>query len=137
VAVRSDALYAFFKTTCPTCELAWPYLDRIRKIGESGRFSVVAVSQDDPETTAAFYRDLDIDVPTLYDPEPWEASEAAGLTNVPAFFLVGRDGLIRDSAVGFEKHKMEEFAARAADLAGRPATALFSPGENVPAMKPG
>jgi peroxiredoxin len=132
-----EVLYAFFKTTCPTSELAWPYLDRVRKIGEGGGLSVLAVSQDDPEMTARFYEDLGVAIPTLYDREPWEASEAVGLTNVPAFLVVGGDGIIRDVAVGFQRHKMEEFAELAADRAGRRGAALFLPGENVPALKPG
>lgn len=132
-----EVLYAFFKTTCPASEFAWPYLDRVRRIGEGGSLSVLAVSQDDPDTTARFYADLNVAIPTLYDPEPWEASEAVGLTNVPAFVVVGRDGVIRDVAVGFQRHKMEEFAELAANRAGRLAQALFSPGESVPALKPG
>ena len=132
-----EVLYAFFKTTCPTTEFTWPYLDRIRRMGEGGGLSVLAVSQDDPETTARFYEDLDVTIPTLYDPDPWEASEAVGLTNVPAFFVVGRDGIIRDAALGFQRHKMEEFAELAADRAGRRGAALFLPGETVPALKPG
>jgi peroxiredoxin len=132
-----EVLYGFFKTTCPTCELAWPYLDRIGKLAEGGGLSVLAVSQDDPEATARFYEDLGVAVPTLYDREPWDASEAVQLENVPTFFLVGRDGIIRDAATGFQRHKMEEFAALAADRAGRHTTALFLPGDDVPAMKPG
>ena len=132
-----EVLYAFFKTTCPASELAWPFLDRVRKIGQGGGLPVVAVSQDDPETTARFYEDLGVAIPTLYDPEPWEASEAVGLTNVPAFFVVAGDGTIRDASVGFQRHKMEEFAELAADRAGRRPAALFLPGENVPALKPG
>jgi peroxiredoxin len=132
-----EFLYGFFKTTCPTSELAWPYLDRVRRIGEGGSLSVVAVSQDDPETTARFYEQFNVAIPTLYDPEPWEASEAVGLTNVPTFFLVGRDRIIRDASVGFQRHKMEEFAELAADRAGRGRVTLFLPGEEVPAWKPG
>lgn len=132
-----ETLYAFFKTTCPTCELAWPYLDRIRGLARGGALSVLAVSQDDPETTGRFYQTLGVSVPTLYDPEPWRASESLGLTNVPTFLLVGKDGVIRDAAVGFQRHKMEEFAGLAARLAGRPAPSLFDPSEEVPAIKPG
>ena len=97
----------------------------------------MAVSQDDPEATARFYRELGVAVPTLYDREPWEASEAVKLENVPTFFVVGKDGVVRDAAIGFQRHKMEEFAALAADSAGRRAAALFLPGDDVPAMKPG
>jgi peroxiredoxin len=132
-----ETLYAFFKTTCPTCELAWPFLDRIRTIGAGGSLSLLAISQDDPQATARFYDDLGVAIPTLYDGEPWAASEAVGLTTVPTFFVVGRDGVVRDAAVGFQRHKMEEFAALAADRAARPAATLFGPGDNVPAIKPG
>jgi peroxiredoxin len=132
-----ETLYAFFKTACHACELAWPYLNRVREIAEGGDLSVLAISQDDPEATKHFYEDLDIAIPTLYDGEPWPASEAAGLTSVPTFFVVGRDGVIRDAVVGFQRHKMEEFAELAADRSGRQSAVLFSPGENVPAMKPG
>jgi peroxiredoxin len=132
-----ETLYGFFKTTCPTCELAWPYFERIRRIGDGGPLSVLAVSQDDPETTRRFNEDLGIQIRTLYDAEPWAASEALGLTIVPTFLVVGASGLVRDSAVGFQRDKMEEFAGLAARLAGRPADPLISPGESVPAWKPG
>ena len=132
-----ETLFAFFKTTCPTCEFAWPFLDRIRKKGEGGSLSLLAVSQDDPMATKRFYEDLGVALPTLYDPEPWAASEAVGLTTVPAFFVVGRDGNVRDAVIGFQRHKMEEFAALAADRAGMKRTALYLPGEKVPAIKPG
>lgn len=98
---------------------------------------MLAVSQDDPETTARFYRDLGIAIPTLYDPEPWAASEALGLESVPTFFVVEPNGVVRGAAIGFQRGKMEEFAGLADRLAGRPAEALFAPGENVPAIKPG
>jgi peroxiredoxin len=134
---RRKTLYGFFKTTCPTCALAWPYLDRIRRLAEGGALSVLAVSQDDPKTTKDFNDRLGVAVRTLYDPEPWRASEALGLAGVPTFLLVDRRGVLRDSAVGFQKHKMEEFAGRAAGSSGRRAPALYSPDEKVPSIKPG
>lgn len=132
-----ETLYAFFKTTCPTSELAWPYLERLRKIGEGGSLTLLAISQDDPMATRRFYEDLGVAIPTLYDAEPWAASEAVGLTTVPAFFLVGRNGNLRDAVIGFQRHKMEEFAALAADRAGGKRTPLYLPGEKVPEIRPG
>jgi hypothetical protein len=79
---------------------------------------------------------MGIGLPTLYDPEPWKASERIGLESVPSFLLVGPDRILEDSAVGFQRHKMEEFAGLAARLARRPAPALFLPGENAPAIRP-
>ncbi len=132
-----ETLYAFFKTTCPTTEMSWPYLERIRRMAEGGALRVVAVSQDSAPETAEFNRRFDVKVETLYDPPPWSASETLGLTNVPAFFMVDGEGTILDNAAGFQKEKMELFAARAAKLAGLPYAGLFRPGENVPPIKPG
>jgi len=134
-----ETLYGFFKTTCPTSELAWPYLERIRGIAEGGPFRVVAVSQDSPAETSAFNDRLGVGVETLYDRDPWRASEALGLENVPTFFLVDGAVRIRDTVVGFQKQKLEELGARAAKGAGRAGSdaSVFAPGERVPALRPG
>lgn len=134
---RGETLYALFKTTCPTCAFAWPYLDRIRSIAEGGALTVLAISQDDRTATDAFNTRLGVKVKTLYDPEPWAASAALGITTVPTFVSVDAGGEIRDAAAGFQRHKMEEFAARAARASGRTVAPLFSPDEDIPAIKPG
>lgn len=132
-----EAVYAFFKTSCPTSELAWPFLERIRGLAEGGGLRVVAVSQDPPEETAAFNRRLGVRVETLHDPEPWPASDAAGVTAVPTLFLVDRERRIRETVVGFQKRKMEELGALAAEKAGRPGRPVFAFDEDVPEMRPG
>jgi len=132
-----ETLYVVFKTTCPTCELTWPYLERIREAAGPGGLRVIAVSQDGPAKTSAFNHRLGARVETVYDPDPWKASDRLGITNVPTFFRVGPDGKIADTVVGFEREKMEEFGRRAASLAGRPYTGVFRPGDHAPALKPG
>lgn len=116
--------------------MAWPYLDRVRKLADGG-LSIWGVSQDDPEATRDFSRRLGVEIATLYDQKPWPASESLEITSVPTFLLVGEDETIRDASEGFQRHKMEEFARLAARLAGRPDPELFGPDEPVPAIKPG
>lgn len=132
-----ETLYGVFKTTCPTCELAWPFLERIGRLAEGGALAVVAVSQDEIGETAAWNRRLGVRLLTLFDDEPWPASEALGIENVPTFLRVGKDGRLLEAVVGFQKQKMQDFAAEAASLAGKAPAQLFQPGENVPAFKPG
>jgi hypothetical protein len=132
-----EKLVAFFHTDCATSEMSWPYLERIRRLAAGGPLRLLAVSQDGVAETRRFNGRARAAVETLFDPPPWRASEALGLAGVPAFFLVGADGRIRERADGFDRAKMEEFAARAAALAGRETAALFSPGESVPAIRPG
>ena len=137
VGPAGETLYAFFKTTCPTCELTWPYLERLRVLAGDGGVAVVAVSQDDPGRTEAFNERLSTRIPTLYDPPPWRASDAVGVTSVPTLFLVA-EGRIRETLMGFEKRKWEDLAVRAA-APGRDGVreALFRPEEKVPALRPG
>jgi peroxiredoxin len=136
VPPAAETLYVFFKTTCPTCELAWPYLERIRRIAGDA-LPVFAVSQDTRPETAEFNERLGVEVGTLYDPPPWSASATLGLTNVPTFFLVGPGGRIRKTVVGFQRPKLEALANRAAKLAGGKSARLFRIGENVPLISPG
>lgn len=132
-----ETLYVVFKTTCPTCALAWPFLERIRRTAEGGRLRVVGISQDDPEATRGFEERLGARVAAAYDAPPYPASEALGVSTVPTFFRVAPDGTVAETVIGFDRARLDAFSKRAADLAGRPASPLFRPGENVPAIKPG
>jgi thiol-disulfide isomerase/thioredoxin len=132
-----ETLYAIFKTTCPTCELTLPYLDRIRQAGDGG-MTVVAVSQDDPARTEAFRERIGAGFRIVYDPEPWPASDRLGVTSVPTLFLVGGDGRIRDTLVGFQKDRMQALAARGARLGGHASVEIFEESDReVPAFKAG
>ena len=132
-----EALISFFHTDCATSEMSLPYLERIRRRAAGGRLRVIAVSQDGPTDTERLLSRFGAEVETLFDPPPWPASRSLGLVGVPVFFLVGEDGRIKERAVGFEKAKMEAFAARAAALADRRPEPLFLPGDSVPAIRPG
>ena len=134
---NGETLYAVFKTTCPTCELAWPYLERIRRIGDGTGLLVVAVAQDDPAKSRAFADRLGTRLETAYDPSPWEASDALGVTSVPTLFRVGGDGVIAETVVGFDRERFRGLARRAAALAGKPPTELFLPSDDAPPIKPG
>ena len=134
--VEGEALYAVFKTTCPTCEFTWPFLDRIRKASPSG-LRILAISQDDPGKTAAFNQRLGVALETAYDLDPWTASDELGVTNVPTLLRVNAKGVVEETIVGFDRARMEALSKRAAALAGRPAAPLFRADEHVPAIKPG
>jgi thiol-disulfide isomerase/thioredoxin len=136
-APAGEMLYGFFKTTCPTCELAWPFFDRIGRAARGGKLTVVAVSQDEPAETDRFNRRLGVELSTVFDPAPCSGSEALGLDTVPTFVRVGADGTVRAILVGFQKQRMEELGVEAAALAGKPAPDIFLPGEVVPLIKPG
>ena len=135
--LSGESLFAFFHTECPTSEMTIPFVARLRRIGEDRGLAVVAVSQDDPESTAAFRERLGVDLPILYDPAPWTASRALGLASVPTFVCVGANGRVDRLVLGLQREKLEAFAERAAALAGRPSRPFFRTDESVPAVRPG
>jgi len=121
-------LVVFFKVTCPTCQLALPYLQRI----EGGALQIYAVSQDDAARTREFMRLFGVHLPMLLDPAAggYPASRAYGVEYVPSLFLVEPGGRISWTAEAFDRRAFEQLAQRA----GRP---MFEPGETVPLYKPG
>jgi len=74
---------------------------------------------------------------TADDADPWKASDALGVTNVPTLFRVGGDGVIAETVVGFDRERFRGLALRAAALVGKPPTELFLPSDNAPPIKPG
>jgi hypothetical protein len=132
-----ETLYVVFKTTCPTCEFTWPYLERLRQSAGSTGLRIVAVSQDPPDKAAAFNARLGSKVETAFDPQPWPASNRLGVDTVPSFFRVTADGKLAETVIGFSRDRMEGLAERAAAAAGEPYQKLFRPGEQVPSTKAG
>ena len=120
-------LVAFFKISCPTCQLTLPILERLK-----GKLPVVGISEDDADSTREFLDYFKITLPVLIDPasDGYAVSAAYGLENVPSMFLIEKDGKISWALSGFHKGELEALAARFG-------MALFGAGDKVPLMKPG
>ena len=130
---RGPVVLAFFKVSCPTCQYALPFLERLHKAYSSKGARVVGVSQNDSRETAAFMKEFGISFPVLLDdPRSYAASNAYGLTNVPSIFWVAQDGEIEVSSVGWVKADFEEINRRMAE-AGKVSTpvTVFKSGEDV------
>jgi peroxiredoxin len=124
-----SALLAFFKISCPVCQLTLPYLDRIHSAG--GR-AIYGISQNDSEDTAGFQRSFGIGFPLLLDSEAggFPASNAFGISTVPTLFLVERDLMISRVVESWSKAEIEWLAARSG-------VTVFREDENVPEWKAG
>src|SRR5215472_16877202 len=85
---RGPVVVAFFKVSCPVCQLAFPYLERIFKAySKDGKFTLVGISQDNAKDTQAFNRQFGVTFPALLDEKKYPVSNAYGLTNVPTIFV--------------------------------------------------
>src|ERR1700754_1566046 len=77
-----EVLLVFFKISCPTCQLALPFLERQHR---SGQLVVYGISQDKADATAAFAKTFGLTFPILLDSAAshYPASNAYGISTVP------------------------------------------------------
>lgn len=129
---RGPVVLAFFKVSCPTCQYAFPYLQRLYKAYGNKGIAILGVSQNDANETAAFAKDFGVTFPLLLDDtRSYPVSNAYGLTNVPTIFWVAQDAEIEVSSVGWVKADFESINRKIAE-AGKVAPALmFRAGEDV------
>ena len=122
-------LLAFFKVTCPVCQLTMPFLERLHA---SGGIEICGISQNDPADTREFNTYFSATFPTLLDSEDddFPVSNLYGISSVPTMFLVEPDGIISRVIEGWNRKDMEALSA----IAGTP---LFRSADNVPAWKAG
>src|SRR5258705_5702696 len=129
---KGPVIAAFFKVSCPVCQYAFPYLERVYKAHGGKNITFVAISQDDKPNTASFLKQFGVTFPTLLeDPNGYAISNAYGLTNVPTWFLIGQDGEIEMSSVGWAKKEVEDLNTRLAELQQTSPRLLFQAGEDV------
>ena len=135
---RGPVLAAFFKVSCPVCQFAFPYVERIYKAYGNRNVSIVGISQNDKKDTAAFIKEYGLTFPVLLDDmRTYPVSNAYGLTNVPSIFWIAQDGEIELSSVGWLKKDIDEINRRAAETTGNSFKPVFRAGEDVADFRAG
>ncbi len=119
-------LVVFLETDCPTCWLSVSYLNKLAKQS----ISVFGISQDDAALTRRFVEQAPVAFPVEVD-HGLRLSRAYDPVAVPAFFLIGGDGRVIRSHIGFDKDEMN---AVAAELGCEP---VADPYDGAPKSKPG
>jgi peroxiredoxin len=131
---HGPVVLAFFKVTCPVCQYAMPFVERLHHAHPKAQ--VIGVSQHPKKETGMFVREYGITFPVLLDlQDKFPASNAYGLTNVPTIFLVSPDGDIEVSCVGWNRKDLEEIHRRLAGAHSSPP--IFHRGEDVADSKAG
>ena len=135
---RGPVLAIFFKISCPVCQFAVPYFERLYKAYGKRGVTIVGISQDSKKDTEEFIRQYGITFPVVLDEKPtYPVSNAYGLTNVPTIFWIASDGEIELSSVGWSRQDLEQINAKLAEAAGTNVTPLFRAGEDVPDFRAG
>lgn len=129
IAANGPALIAFFKISCPVCQLTFPFIERIHT---PAKLPVYGISQNDADDTRGFAQRFGVNFPVLLDTKQsgFAISNAFGISSVPTMFLIERDGTISRVFVGWRKQEIDWLAAKAG-------VSAFRKGENLPEWKAG
>jgi len=123
---------AFFKVSCPTCQYALPFLERLYQAYKRAGVTLAGVSQNDAKDTAAFAKQFGVTFPMLLDQgHTYAVSNAYGLTNVPTIFWIAQDGEIEVSSVGWVKADFEQINRKMAQAGKSTPATMFLPGDDV------
>lgn len=129
---RGPVVLAFFKVSCPTCQYAFPFLERLHKAYAQNGVKLVGVSQNSAKETAGFAKEFGVTFPILLDEiGKYPVSNAYGLTNVPTSFWIAQDGEIEVSSVGWVKADFAEINSKMAEAGKTTPALLFKAGEDV------
>jgi len=129
---------AFFKISCPVCQMAFPFFERLYQAYRGKNVRVIGISQDSAADTAGFAKQFEITFPlALDDTKKYPASNAYGLTNVPTLFLVAPGGKIEISSVAWSRDDLQKVSDHFAAVTGAAKRELVHASDNVPAYKPG
>ncbi|MGB6631210.1 MAG: TlpA disulfide reductase family protein [Terriglobales bacterium] len=102
------------------------------------KITIAGISQNDQRDTAAFLKEYGVTFRTLLDdPNGYAVSNAYGLTNVPSLFLIGQDGKIEISSVGWVKQEIEDINRKLAVAQQITLPPIFQPGEEVREFRAG
>jgi peroxiredoxin len=124
---EGPVVLAFFKTTCPVCQMA---ASKVQALAESG-VRVVAVGEDAPAEIRSYADRHGQKVTTLSETAPYPASDAFGIDTVPTLFRVDEDGIVGDAVVSWDRDAWNRFAEAAGGAA------VSEEGDGLPPFRPG
>jgi peroxiredoxin len=129
---KGPVVLAFFKISCPTCQYAFPFLERLFHAYKDKGVTLVGVSQNDAKDTKAFVREFGVSFPMLLDDlKSYPVSNAYGLANVPTVFWIAQDGEIEIASIGWVKTEFEALNHKFAESSKVPVATVFKPGDEV------
>jgi peroxiredoxin len=135
---KGPVVLAFFKISCPVCQYAFPFYERLYRAHHGENVTVLGISQNDARDTKKFLHEFGVTFPVaLDDAAKYAVSNAYGLTNVPTVFYVAPGGEIEVSAVVWSKKDVEAIHLKLAEHREQTAAPLWRKGEEIADFRAG
>lgn len=123
---------AFFKATCPVCQMAFPVYGELERGLRQAGVPVVAVAQERPDVARPWLEERRFEGEVLDDAsDDYAVSAAYGLRAVPTVVLVEPDGTVGMVVEGWDRNGVNRVAARFG------AEPVSTPDDGLPPFKPG
>jgi peroxiredoxin len=131
-------LLGIYKSSCASSKQMFPFLERIAQRHAGSALRVFGVSQDSPNITRSFARRYGITFPLLVEGDDYPISSAFDIMATPTVFLIGPDGRVLYTTMGFLKPGLDALGDAVADALGAPHAPLVAAGDDdVPMFVPG
>jgi peroxiredoxin len=112
-------LLDFWASWCVPCARSFPWMSNLHERRAGDGLAIVAVNLDKTRDLAdGFLEKHPAPFTVAFDPSGTTA-EAFHVSGMPSTFLIGRDGTILESHVGFDPKKTAAFEARIAEALKR------------------
>ncbi|MFN8523481.1 MAG: TlpA disulfide reductase family protein [Chloroflexota bacterium] len=134
---EGPVVLAFFKADCPTCTLAFPYLERLHQSYRAGGWHLWSISQNPSRAAEWFNKNTGVTFPTLIDGEDFPVSCAYDPPATPTIFFIDRQGTIQSGHYGLSKTDLNALAAQVAAALGQSADVIAPADDGNPEFKPG
>lgn len=129
-AASALTLAIFFKTSCPTCQYAWEFYERLHKTYARAGLRVLGISQHNAEKTMQFRAQYDATFPHLIDTE-FTASRMYDPSFVPTGFLIDRQGTIVETFESWNSRKLNNLSRHIAKTLGTAEQEIVTPQDNA------
>lgn len=133
---QGPLLLVFIKSGCPACDLALPYLSRLRQAYPGG-WTLWAISQDPLGRSQEYAQRFDLPFPVLVDEAGYPVSKAYDPPATPTLFLIEANGRVTYSNHGFSKDDINQVSRLIADRLQVEARVIAQPDDGRPPFRPG
>ena len=101
----------FWASWCVPCRRSFPWLNAMHEKYSGQGLVIIGVNVDnDPEAAAAFLSDYPAQFQIHYDTGATLAREY-GIQGMPSSVVIGRDGEIKETHIGFKVKRQDEYEA--------------------------
>lgn len=129
-------LLVFFKNGCATCDLAFPYINRLPQAYPDS-WHLWAIAQEPPGTAADYARRHGIVYPVLIDAPEYAVSRLYDPPATPTLFLTDPRGHIVYETHGFAKADLNQLSTLLAQSLGLEPVIIAPKNDGRPDFKPG